>query len=235
MEGVPPPQACVNAPQRYELRAGSQFTVSGSKSGFLHPIIADATGKCIRDPKANPLQIGRIPLQATACDPNSDPFTGKKIDGTFEPNPCSTTVKQFDNKPRYIAGTCTLDTPATEIAQRDAPAIRFRNRGMTFEIVDPTYPGDAKTGCILDRMGNNGKVPLVAPGYQLAFRVAAGFSALLLPIRPAFPVRVVRGPTQSIWVIDQGDFLSTSIAEPSTRGKVFRVEPDALSHVNTLQ
>ena len=51
-------------------------------------------------------------------------------------------------------------------------------------------------------------------GYQLAFRQTAGFSALGLPITPAFPVKVVRGPTQSIWVIDEGDFLSTSIAAP---------------------
>src|SRR5262249_29763647 len=161
----------------YALAAGQQFAVTGTKSGFIHPIVTDASGKCIRNPNANPLQIGRIPLQPPACDPNSDPVTGKKMDGTFEPNPCSTTVKQADNKPRSLAGTCTLDNPPTEVVVRDAPAIRFRNPGMTFEMVDPTYPGDSKTGCILDRLGNGlGNVPLVQPGYQLAFRLANGFT-----------------------------------------------------------
>ena len=42
MEGVIPPQSCVNAPQRYELRAHEAFTVVGTRSGYVHPIIADA-------------------------------------------------------------------------------------------------------------------------------------------------------------------------------------------------
>ena len=40
-----PPQACVNARQRYELRAREAFTVIGTRSGYVHPIIADASGK----------------------------------------------------------------------------------------------------------------------------------------------------------------------------------------------
>ena len=50
MEGVVPPQACVNAPQRYELRAGEAFAVVGSVSGYVHPIIADAGGELRRRP-----------------------------------------------------------------------------------------------------------------------------------------------------------------------------------------
>ena len=46
MEGVTPPQSCVNAPQRYELRAGEAFAVVGTRSGFLHSIISDSTGSC---------------------------------------------------------------------------------------------------------------------------------------------------------------------------------------------
>ncbi|HWU91267.1 MAG TPA: hypothetical protein VN253_28565, partial [Kofleriaceae bacterium] len=63
MEGVTPPQACVNGPQRYELHAGEAFTVLGSASGFVHPIIADAAGMCVKDPMASPLLVGRLPLQ----------------------------------------------------------------------------------------------------------------------------------------------------------------------------
>ena len=61
MEGVIPPQSCVNAPQRYELHAGEAFAVVGQRQGYIHPIIADANGNCIKDPKANPfLQPGDI-------------------------------------------------------------------------------------------------------------------------------------------------------------------------------
>jgi hypothetical protein len=76
---------------------------------------------------------------------------------------------------------------------------------------------------------------MVMFGFQIAFRITAGFSPLLVPaIQPAFPVKVVRGPTQSFWIIDEGDFLSTSISQASTRGKVFRVEGRALGIINVL-
>ena len=50
-------------PQRYELRAGEAFTVIGTRSGYIHPIIADAGGNCVEEPNANPFQVGRIPLE----------------------------------------------------------------------------------------------------------------------------------------------------------------------------
>ena len=100
-------------------------------------------------------------------------------------------------------------------------------------MVDPFYPGDSK--CILDRGGNLGKIPLLFRDYQLQFRQNAGYAPLFYQIFPAFPVKVVRGPTQSMWIIDEGDFLSTSIAQPSTRGKVFRVESTGTSQVNVLE
>ena len=43
----------------------------------------------------------------------------------------------------------------------------------------------------------------------------------------------LRGLT--VAVVDQGDFLSTSIVQASTRGKVFRIEAHALGTVNTLE
>jgi hypothetical protein len=233
MEGVVPPQACVNSSQRYELRAGEAFTVVGTRSGFIHPIIADAGGKCVRDPSASPFLIGRIPLAPPPCDPTTDPRTGKKPNGTYDANPCSLAIDNTELQPSYMPGTCTAASPATMLATRHAPAIEFRNRGMNLTMVDPTYPGDAM--CIGDRGGTVGNVPLVFPGYQLSFRVFGGIAPLTLQVTPSYPVKVVRGPGESIWVIDEGDFLSTSIAAPSTRGKVFRVESNVLTATVTLQ
>ena len=234
MEGVVPPQSCVNAPQRYELRAGEAFAVVGSRQGFMHPIIADANGNCVKDPNANPYMVGRIPLFAPPCDPSADPRTGKRIDGTFEPNPCQLTVPEAEFKLNYSnPNSCTLGTPAETPVTRDAVAIRLRNRALTLTVVDPTYPGDAR--CNGDRGGSLVNVPIVTPGFQMTFRQTAGFLPLILPIQPSFPIKVVRGPTESIWVIDEGDYLSTSITQASTRGKVFRVESRALSVVNLLE
>jgi hypothetical protein len=234
MEGVTPPQACVNAPQRFDLRSHEAFTVVGTESGYVHSIIADASGNCVRDPKANPLQIGRIPLSAPACDPTSDPRTGiVPATGAFEPNPCETTVAQTEIDPVYLPGTCTPANPSTQLLTRQATAIRFRNRGMTLTIVDPTYPGDAV--CNGDRGGTLGLIPTVASLFQLVFRQTAGFAPLTLDITPTYPIKVVRGPYESIWVIDAGDFLSQSLTEATTQGKVFRVESTSLGTINTLE
>lgn len=231
MEGVVPPQSCVNAPQRYELRAGEAFAVVGTRTGFLHPLIEDTNGRCVRDPMASPLLAGRIPLVAPACDPTADPITGRRPDGTFGPNPCSLTVTQADAVPQYNAGTCTLGNPPTRVAERQAPAIQLRNRNMTLTMVDPYYPGDQM--CIADRGGALDNVPVVYPGYQLQFRQIAGFSPMMLLPRATLPVKVVRGPTNSIWVLDEGDFISST--QNSTRGKVFRIEASAPSAVSILE
>jgi hypothetical protein len=231
MEGVIPPQSCVNAPQRYEMRAHDAFTLIGSRTGYVHSTIRDAaTDRCVRDPAAHPFEIGRIPLQAPPCDDTVDERTGRRADGTFGPNPCSTTIEQVENVPNYAAGTCDLADPATVTIARQAPAIRFRGRGFMIHVVDPTYPGD--TTCIQDRQGTLGAVPTVFPNYQLTWRQTAGLTPLSVPaIKPAYPTKVVRGPTQSMWVIDEGDYLSTSITENSTRGKVFRVDPTTLTSI----
>jgi hypothetical protein len=225
-EGVVPPQACVNAPQRYEVRAHDAFTFIGSLSGYVHGTIRDPNSdRCIRDPNAHPFDVGRIPLKAPACNPTADPLTGRLPDGTFEANPCSLTVDHTEVVPNYADNTtCTFASETTKQQTRQAEAIQIRNRGLTVTLVDPTYPGDAQ--CIRDRMGNLGKIPLVFSGYQIGWRQWGGFSPYRLPLTgAAFPIRVVRGPTQSIWVIDQGDYLSTSTSLPSTRGQVFRIEP----------
>jgi hypothetical protein len=195
---------------------------------------------CVRAPAAQPLLTSRIPLQPPACNPNADPVTGRlpsPMQNTYDANPCATTVTQAENMPRYLPGSCELGEPSSEIVERQAPAIRYRSRGMTLTLVDPYYPGDQT--CIADRQGPGGvpldKVPQVFHGYQLSFRQQAGFSPLPIPIDPVFPVKVIRGPLDSIWVVDEGDYLTTSAIKPSTRGKVFRVEPHALGVVNILE
>ena len=234
MEGVVPPQACVNAPQRYELRAGEAFAVLGSRQGYIHPIIADGSDVCVRDPNANPYQVGRIPLDPPACDPTADPRTGQRTDGTFDPSPCKVTVDETEYQLNYAPGTCTLAEPNELIVTRPATGLRLRNPAMTLTVVDPTYQGDLQ--CHGDRMGTLENIPLVMPGYQMTFRQTAGFSTLALAgIAPAFPVKVLRGPTQSMWIVDEGDFLSSSFTQPSTRGRVYRVEGGAVNVIQQLE
>lgn len=234
MEGVTPPQSCINAPQRYELRAGEAFTLVGSRTGYIHPWIADVNGSCVRDPDANPYQVSRIPLRAPACDPTADPVTGALPGGGFEPNPCQLTTPETEFQLNYQEGTCTLGMPDESIVTRDATALRLRHRALTLTLVDPTYQGDLR--CNGDRGGSLVDVPLISPGFQIAFRQALGFVPKALKgISPSFPVEVIRGPSQSIWIVDQGDFLSTSVTQASTRGKVFRVESESLGSINVLQ
>jgi hypothetical protein len=242
MDGVIAPQACINAPQKFELRAGEAFTIIGSKTGYVHPLIADASGNCVVDPTASPWQTGRMPLRAPACDPAADPITGRKANGMLDTNPCELTVDQTELQPNYVPGTCTLAATATQLVTRQAQAIRVRTRGLTLTLVDPTYPGDQT--CIGDRMGGLGNMPLVATDFQLAFRLASGFIPLTLQLSQlSLPIKMVRMPrtasstnaSEAFWVIDSGDFLSTSLSESSTRGKVFRVESDSLGVINLLQ
>jgi hypothetical protein len=225
VEAVVPPAACLVGPQRFDIRASGAFTVVGTRSGYLHNMIADTNGACIQNPAGNPLLHGRIPLSAPPC--TSDEL------GTPTPNPCQATVKQTERKPQYLPNSCIAAEPATVIATRDATAIRFANPGLNFSLVDPTYPGDAV--CRGDRAGSLLDVPRVYAGYAVSFRQTAGFAPLILGIRPAFPVKAIAGPAQSIWVVDEGDFLSDSGTAPSTRGKVFKVEAQSLTTVNVMQ
>lgn len=265
MEGVEPPQVCLNGPQRYVVRAGEAFTVIGDQTGFVHPIIVSPTdGKsCVRDPQLDkdPLSLGRIPLTAPPCNPNADPFTGLiGTTGQFEANPCSETVNQFeytlsyapcfDGAPPVCAGnqappcpdgqaplcsngqppsgygTCRNPSrPAQPATRMNVPAIKFRNRALTLTVVDP-YRSSADA-CIGRNPGNvPTNIPLVVPGYQIAFGVKAGFSPLTLTLlgQQVSPVKVVRGPSESIWVVDDGDFIGDGITQATTQGRVFRIE-----------
>jgi hypothetical protein len=235
MEGVLPPQACVNAPQKYELRGHDAFTVVGTLSGYVHPIIADATGKCVKDPNAGPNLLGRIPLTAPPCGQVADRRTGALVGGGFAPNPCQedTTDATIEPPPPTADNLCGVGNNTYD-KMRATTGIWFRNRGLSFDLVDPTYPGDKS--CTQDRLGNGlGNLPIAFTGYQLSFRVTAGFVPLALPIQPSFPVKVVRGPGQSSWIIDEGDYLSITLGIPSTLGKVFRVEAQSIGIINLLE
>jgi hypothetical protein len=221
VEGVIPPLQCVQTLQRYEVHANQAFSVIGTRSGYLHPIIADANGVCVKDPNASKLLVGRIPLTAPDCS------TGA--------NPCSLTIDETDTEPVYQPTAdkpCQLASTSPQIVTRQAPAIRFSNPMMTFELVDPVYPGDRT--CIGDRKGGLANVPTVFPGYAMSVRVVSGFLPYLLGLSgTSYPVNVVRGPQESIWVEDEGDFLSTTVA--STRGRVYRIEATSPATINTLQ
>ena len=130
-----PPQACVNAPQRYELRAGEAFAVVGTRSGYIHSDRSrDAeTGKCVRDPNATPVEVGRIPLDAAgrAIRPRirSPAAVPTARSSRTRARPPST---ETEFQPNYAErAVCTSSTPAIVTATRQAPAVRFRNRGMT--------------------------------------------------------------------------------------------------------
>jgi hypothetical protein len=213
MEGVMPPKECVAGVQRYDLRASEAFTVLGSTSGYLHNIIADSNGQCVKKANPDPLQVGRIPLQAPPC-------TGVP---TFEtPNPCQTKVTHFE---------AVADSAPTK--RSDVNAILFRNPGLRFHFVDPTYTGDL-TGRT-DKNPTVTNAPMTFTGLAYALRIAGGFTPLTLRTSAVVPVRVVRGPQQSIWVVDEGDYLSETQTLPSTLGKVFRIESTSLSTVTVLQ
>lgn len=261
MEGVMPPQACVNAPQRFDVRASEAFTVIGSRSGYVHPFIENPdksdpnkSHACVIDPSLNPsqrqLQVGRFPLKAPACgDPaplQTDPITGESPPGSgkLEPNPCSLMTAQFENLTSYVYQqqdqTCNPVIPNPAVGPRNAPAIKFRNRGLTLTVVDPYYPGDKNCPfdrqLALDPMLGSARIPLVFPGYQISFHQTSGYSPMTLPIiAPAFPIKVVEGPTNSIWVLDDGDTVPTTLGAPATRGQVYRIESFNLGVVNLLQ
>lgn len=236
VEGVIPPPECLPGVQRYQVRGGDALIAVGALTGHIHPIIEDpTTGACVVDPLAHPLMVGRIPLDPPPC-PGPDAFD------QLSPNPCSLTIEHWGMEPAFgfdeDTRTCTggdvsePDVNPLELVQRDAPAIRFKNPAMTFHLVDPWYPGDLN--CRGDRAAGL-MVPTLRNGYQLQLRIVSGFLSHRVDVPAVFPINIVRGPEDSIWVIDEGDNVPDVLDTSSTRGQVFRVEPFKLSAVNTVQ
>jgi len=77
-------------------------------------------------------------------------------------------------------------------------------------------------------------IPLVPRGYQLQFVLRGGLTPFTLPLSGSaiLPARALRGPSESIWVIDEGDFLG--ISQP-THGQLFRFESTNVNAVNVLR
>jgi hypothetical protein len=132
-----------------------------------------------------------------------------------------------DGQPPPHYGTCRSPTRSVSAATRmNVPAIKFRNRALTLTLVDPyRSSADACTGRHPGNVAPT-NIPLVVPGYQIGFAVKAGVFPYTLPLigQEVSPVKVVRGPSESIWVVDDGDFVGNGITDVSTRGRVFRVE-----------
>ncbi|HEY4239745.1 MAG TPA: hypothetical protein VGM88_08015 [Kofleriaceae bacterium] len=240
LEGPTPAQSCVNGPQLYSILGGDSFVVIGSKTGYVHPIIEGPDGKCMKDPNASPFQIGRIPLTAPACDPDADPVTGVNPNtGAHEANPCSYTATTTEYQEVFTnTDTCTLDTTASAMAtEQQVGGIKYNGPGLSFTLVNPTFHGDAK--CIGDNAGTLGNIPHVFDDYQVSFRLTAGLTPFVVPAGAAnevsYPVKVVRGPTQSVWIMDEGDYISETVTIASTKGKVFRAEITDISLINIME
>jgi hypothetical protein len=236
VEGVIPPEECLPGVQRFQLRGSDALIVVGGLTGHLHSIIEDpTTGECVPDPAAHPLMIGRIPLDPPPCLGDDD-YT------QLSPNPCSVTVEHVGMEPEFTFNedtqTCTGGDPTEPednplvFVTRDAPAIRFKNPALTFHLVDPWYPGDLN--CRGDRLGGM-MLPVVRSGFQLQLRIVAGFASQQITAPSVFPINVVRGPEDSIWVIDEGDNVPDILDSSSTRGQVFRIDPQKLGAVNVVQ
>lgn len=216
IEGIIPLPACLAGLQRYDLRAADALVAIGTRSGYLHPIVADSAGRCVKDPNASPLLTGRIPLTAPPCA-----GTGAT---DLSVNPCSETVEHSEDVPDYATGTCDLASNTPRRITRTATAIRFDNPLMRLRFVDLTYPGDAQ--CLRDRGGALGEVPVLATGMTLGFRVESGFVSVVAGGESVVqPANVVRGPDETVWIVDAGDIDDNNPSTPNLRGQLLRVDP----------
>jgi hypothetical protein len=247
MEGVEPPQECVKGPQRYDLRGSEAFVMIGVRSGYIHPFVKDtASDACVVDPNLKDpekIVLGRVPLRAPSgadwptCDTtNVNPFTG------VQSNPCAGIVDQFDNQPTGKTN-CEATPPALVVQQDDShqlttrqlPALTFRTPGMLLTLVEPVKTCQLDTGNAQNPRAEV-TMPLAVTGYSVSFTQKASLSPSTLPIvGQVLPIKIVRGPTESMWVVDYGDVVSNSFTQVSTKGRVFRVESVNTTLQNTLQ
>jgi len=230
VEGAIPAAACVAGLQRYQVRASEAFVVSGSTTGYLHSVIESGDGRCVlndgTDPTrpVNPLEVGRIPLNVyqDPADNQWKPLPACTADGLTDvlPNPCLATMPVSEMVPRYQPGTCTV-ADASVLETRDDQVIRFRNPAFTFNLATPWYPGDAM--CYRDRLGTLGKIPTVSSGYQVQITLTGGLYPVVTS-PSVYPSSVVRGPHETVWTIDEGEYLpSGSIT--TVRGQVWEYDP----------
>lgn len=221
-----PPAVCLEAVQRYQVRAGEAFAVVGDNTGYLHNRIVDDSGTCVDDPDGNPLNVGRIPLDAPDCLPQT-------IDAV-SPNPCRTQVTQRERFADLVNqnGQCVARDPGAGLIPRErtTEAIRFSNPAFTFHMADVVTHGDAE--CIDDRAGTFPLYSAVHEGYQVRLLMTGGFIPMFVAgIELRFPISITLAPDGSLWVLDQGDASST------IRGRVLELQPAAANtgNFNALQ
>jgi hypothetical protein len=229
LEGTIPPAACVSGLQRYSIHASDAFVAIGSRTGFLHDVVEAPGGQCVRNPMANPLNVGRIPLNVPAC-------TGNGFEDVT-PNPCLTTVEHTEVAPNYLdTQTCRLPSetdiePASVLRTVQLDAIRWKNPLMTLNIVNATYPGDAI--CKFDRGGGRVGIPAVFTGYNFEFHLVAGFKPQIAGSLMVLPSRIIRSPDGVLWIVDEGDSDPGSIDLPNDaanfRGQIMRIDPEGIA------
>lgn len=199
--GAIPAPECVAALQRYEPRLGDAFSFVGSVSGYRHRRILDIDGeRCVDDPTASPLLVGRFKKVEPACPVDDDL-------ATIEPNPCSFTaadepvIELLDR-----GGGVEIENPTV----RETRAIRFRLPGVTFEIADVLIPLP-------------GLAPLfyspVPAGYLVTLELGGGFVGRNLLLEAALPERMRPAPDGAVWVVDSGDQGTVSIR----RGQLLKI------------
>jgi hypothetical protein len=211
VEAVLPPDECVEALQPYQVRAGEAFAVTGALTGFLHNLIEDpASGQCVEsvtplpdDEQGGPLAVGRVPLDVPACA--GDGFTD------VTPNPCAVTLTHshmvaepvLDDDGNPVLDENGLPLKEQSLVTRETSAIRFRNPTFVTHLVDPVLdPAARGIPCTLDGAPCP-RIPIVFPGYSLAFAITGGFSPLLAVEGTLYPVELVTDPLGEIWIMDQ--------------------------------
>lgn len=206
-QGPPPWPECVQAVQRYHVRASDAFTVIGTTSGYLHnwvkgedptPMDDVNDAPCVLKEDPDPLAVGRIPLRPAECA-GAGPTA-------LTPNPCVAQVDDIRLVTPYdqVGEQCVAETPVLE-PNAMARAIRFQNPSLRFDMVNTEVVGDAE--CIGDGAGGLAPFSPLHTGFEINIGLIGGFIPMNVPFlaTPTFPVHIQPGPDGRIWVIDQGD------------------------------
>ncbi len=218
-ESTLPSQECVQAVQRYQVRASDAFVAMSPRDGYLHNRYMDPETRECRsreptDPLFNPLLVSRIPLRPPACQ--GDAMTD------LWPNPCSVDLEQFEAYTVFSPqGNDCTGGEETNLRHRTAQrSIRLQNPAFRLNLVDIATTGDAQ--CNGDRLGELPLFSAVYTGFELDFTIVGGVRAMFVPFpqQPALPVRLQPAPDGRIWVMDAGDAGGGS-------GRVFTFVPTA--------
>jgi hypothetical protein len=221
-ESTLPAQECVQAVQRYQVRASEGFVVMSPRDGYLHNRYMDPdSGECRTreptDPLFNPLLVSRIPLRLPDC-------AGDEMTDLW-PNPCSVEVEQFEPFTVFNQqGNDCVGGDETDLRSRMVRATRLQNPAFRMHMVFIATTGDAV--CNGDREGDLPPFSAAYTGFEMDFTVVGGVRAAFVPFpqQPALPVRMEPAPGGRIWVMDAGDAGGGS-------GRVFTFDPQTPAEV----